>query len=44
MGIQFIQTNYLDGSYQVLDQSSQTSSDVTFDNSKVNEQAFSIGG
>ena len=44
MGIQFIQTNYLDGSYQVLDQSSQTSSDVTSIIPKSNEQAFSIGG
>ena len=44
MGVQFIQTNYLDGSYQVLDQSSQTSSDVTSIIPKSNEQAFSIGG
>ena len=44
MGIQFIQTNYLDGSYQVLDQSSQTSSDVTSIIPKSNEQVFSLGG
>ena len=43
MGIQFIQTNYLDGSYQVLDQSSQTSSNVTHI-PKSNEQVFSLGG
>ena len=44
MGIQFIQTNYLDGSYQVLDQSSQTSSNVTSIIPKSNEQVFSLGG
>ena len=44
MGIQFIQTNNLDGSYQVLDQSSQTSSDVTSIIPKSYEQVFSFGG
>ncbi len=44
IGLQFIQTNFLEGSYQILDQSSQTSSDVTTVIPKSREQIFSLGG
>ena len=44
IGIQFIQTNYLEGYFQVIDGSSQTSTDVRTVIPKSRDQIFSFGG